>query len=99
MSNNKMEQIVYKNWNMPLWLYIVYNRGIQFIDIPFGTVDWINNLQFDKGCELALIFDIGEFWDCIIELDGKYYAILDFGRMKRGQIQYDIEEDKDLFKE
>ena len=34
-----------------------------------------------------------------MEPDGKYYAILDFGRTKRGWIQYDVEEDKDLFKE
>jgi len=34
-----------------------------------------------------------------MELDGKHYAILDFGRMKRGWIQYNIKEDEDLFKE
>ena len=68
------------------------------MDIPFGTVDWIDNLRFDKGCELALITDVGEFRNCTMEPDGKYYAILDFGRTKRGWIQYDVEEG-DLFKE
>jgi len=34
-----------------------------------------------------------------MELDGKYYAILNFGRTKRGWIQYNIKEDEDLFKE
>ena len=69
------------------------------MDIPFGTVDWIDNLRFDEGHELALITDIGEFRDCTMEPDGKYYAILDFGRTKRGWIQYDVEEDEDIFKE
>ena len=34
-----------------------------------------------------------------MELDRKHYAILDFGKTKRGWIQYDVEEDEDLFKE
>ena len=69
------------------------------MDIPFGTVDWINNLRFDKGRELVLNTDVGEFRDCTMEPDGKYYAILDFGRTKRGWIQYDVEEDENIFKE
>ena len=84
---------------MPLWLQMAYNGGIQFMDIPFSIVNWINNLRFDKGRELILITNIGEFRDCIIEPDRKYYTILNFGRTKRGWIQYDIEEDEDLFKE
>ena len=98
-SDNKMERIVYKNQNVPSWSWMAYNGGIQFMDIPFGTVDWIDNLRFDKGRELVLITDVGEFRDCTMEPDGKYYAILDFGRRKRGWIQYDAEEDEDLFKE
>ena len=84
---------------MLLQLQIAYNRGIQFIDIPFSTVNWINNLRFNKGRELILITDIGEFWDYIMELDRKHYTILDFGRTKRGQIQYNVKEGEDLFKE
>ena len=68
------------------------------MDIPFDNINWINNLRFDKGHELALITDVGEFRDCTMELNRKYYAILDFGKMKRGWIQYNIKEDKDLFK-
>ena len=69
------------------------------MDIPFGTVDWINNLRFDERRKLVLITDVGEFRDCTMGPDGKHYAILDFGRTKRGWIQYDIEEGEDLFKE
>ena len=68
------------------------------MDIPFGTVDWINNLRFNKGRKLTLITDVGEFRDCTIEPYRKYYAILDFGRTKRGWIQYDVEVDEYLFK-
>ena len=99
ISDNKIERIVHKNWNVPSWSWMAYNGGIQFIDIPFGTVDWINNLRFDEGRELALITDVGEFQDCTIKPDGKYCAILDFSRTKRGWIQYDVKEDEDLFKE
>lgn len=98
-SDNKMKQIKDKSQNVPSWSWMAYNGGIQFMDIPFGTVDWIDNLRFDKGHELALITDVGEFRDCTMELDGKDYAILDFSSTKRGWIQYDVKEDEDLFKE
>ena len=72
------------------------------MDIPFGTVDWIDNLRFDKEHKLALITDVGEFRDCTMELDGKDYIIWDFSRTKRGWIQYDVvvgkKSNKDFFK-
>ena len=34
-----------------------------------------------------------------MEPDRKHYAILDFGRTKRGWIQYDVFEDKDVFED
>jgi len=34
-----------------------------------------------------------------MELNRKYYTILDFSRTKRGWIQYNIKKDEDLFKE
>ena len=98
-SDNKMEPIEYPTRNVPSWSWMAYNGGIQFIDIPFGTVDWIKNLQFDKERKPALITDIGEFRDGIMEPDGNYYAVLDFDRMKRGWIQYDVEEGEDLCNE
>jgi hypothetical protein len=78
---------------------MAYNGGIRFMDIPFGTVDWIDNLRFDEERELALIANLGKFLDCTIQLDGKHYAILDSGGMKRGWIQYDVEDGKDFCKE
>ena len=40
---------------------MAYNKGIQFIDIPFSIVNWINNLRFNKGRELILITNVGKF--------------------------------------
>jgi len=31
------------------------------MDIPFSKVNWISNLQFDKGRGLVLITDVEEF--------------------------------------
>ena len=98
-SENKMGRIEYPTQNVPSWSWMAYDGGIQFIDIPFGTVDWINNLRFDEGRELVLITDIGEFRDCTIKPDGKHYAVLGFDGMKRGWIQYDVEGGEGLFQE
>lgn len=98
-SDNRMERIVYKNQHVPSWSWMAYNGGIQFIDIPFNAVDWIGNLRFDKEREAALIADVGKFLDCTMELDGRHYAVLDPGGMKRGWIQYDVEEGGNLCKE
>ena len=98
-SDNKMERIVYKNRNVVSWSWMAYNGGIQFMDIPFGTVDWINNLRFDKEREPALITDIGEFRDCTMKPNGKRYVVLDVDGKKRGWIQYDVEEGEDLCNE
>ena len=96
-SDNKMEQIKYPTRNVPSWSWMAYNGDIQFIDISFGTVDWINSLQFDEEREFALITDVGEFQDCTIEPDEKRYAVLGLDGMKRGWIQYDVEGGEDLF--
>jgi len=39
-----MKQIGYKTLIVLSWSWIAYNRGIQFMDIPFSDVDWIKNL-------------------------------------------------------
>ena len=98
-SDNKMERIEYPTRNVPSWSWMAYNGGVRFMDIPFGTVDWINNFWLNEERELVLIADIGEFRDCTMEPNGKYYAVLDFGGMERGWIQYDIEGGEDLCKD
>jgi len=67
--------------------------------IPFGMVDWIDNLRFDKEREVALIADVGKFLDCTMRVDGQHYAVMCSDGTKRGWIQYDIEEGGDLCKE
>jgi hypothetical protein len=98
-SNNKMERIAYNNQQVPSWSWMAYNGSIQFINIPFEKVYWVDTLRFDKERKSALVTNIGEFQDCTMELDGTHYAVLDFDRVKRGWIQYDVEEGEDLCKE
>ncbi|KAF2189860.1 HET-domain-containing protein [Zopfia rhizophila CBS 207.26] len=97
-SEERTKPIEYGTWTVPSWSWMAYNGGIEFMDIPFGDVDWIDKLRFDKECELALIADVGMFLDCTVQPDGNQYAVLDFGGMKRGWIHYDVEESKNLRK-
>lgn len=82
---------------------MVYDGGIQFInkDIPFGEVEWIDNLQFGSKGEHALVAKVGEFRDGM-RRNGKY-TVLDPRDEERGWIQYDVkgkdEESKDLCEE
>lgn len=64
--------------------------AIQFIDIPFGRVDWINNIWFDEVRETALIANVARFRSCSMELDGDCYALFDIFKVKRGWIRYDV---------
>ncbi|OCK74646.1 HET-domain-containing protein [Lepidopterella palustris CBS 459.81] len=98
-SDNKMERIEYKTQNVPSWSWMAYSGGIQFVDIHFGMVDWIGNLRFDEECESALITDVGKFRNCTMKPDGENYAILNFFRLRRGWIQYDVEAGKNLREE
>ncbi|KAF2179531.1 HET-domain-containing protein [Zopfia rhizophila CBS 207.26] len=98
-SGNKMERIVYENRHVPSWSWMAYYGGIQFMKIPFDTVDWIANLQFDEECKLALFTKVGEFRNCMIQPDRKNYALLYSGKKEKGWIQYDVEKGEDLCKE
>lgn len=69
------------------------------MNIPFGEVDWINSLRFNKKGKHALIADIGGFRNCSLEQKGVCYAILDSSKTERGWIQYDITRGKDLHAE
>lgn len=107
-SDSKMERIEYKTRHVPSWSWMAYNGGIQFMDkdIPFGAVDWINNLRFDKKREHALVAKVGKFRDGMkldgMKLNGKH-TVLDSGDEERGWIQYDVkgkdEESRDLCEE
>ncbi|KAF2175868.1 hypothetical protein K469DRAFT_723786 [Zopfia rhizophila CBS 207.26] len=82
---------------LPSWSWMAYTGGVQFMKVPFD-VEWIDNLRFDDERKLALIADVGKFRKCTIEPDKRCHAILDFGGVKRGWVQYDVEEIVDLRK-
>jgi hypothetical protein len=91
---------------------MAYDGGIQFMDIPFGDVDWNDNLRFDdlrfndwidklrfNKHKYALVTDVCVFRNCGLEQRNTSYAILDSSKAERGQIQYDVEASEDLHAE
>jgi hypothetical protein len=87
---------------------MAYGGGIQFMDIPFGDVDWNGKLQFNKEHKYvffnifkrkgrhALVTDIGVFQNCSLERRDISHAVLDSSKVERGRIWYDIEASEDL---
>lgn len=88
-----MERIAYdNNQQVPSWSWMAYSGGIQFLDIPTGSVSWLNGLRFDKGRKSASITDVGWFRHCTINPEGERWAVFDLFGNKRGWIQYDVED-------
>ena len=96
-DGKKTQRIAYEPGIVPSWSWMAYGEGIQFIDIPFGEVDWNIKLQFNKERKHvfnifkrkgrhALVTDIGVFWNCSLEQRDISYAVLDSSKAKRGQI-------------
>jgi len=98
-SDEKMKRIGYETQIVPSWLWMAYGGGIQFLNIPFGNVDWIDKLRFSEKGEPALTTDLGAFRNCSLEQRDRSYAILDSSKVERGWIQYDIEASEDLHAE
>ncbi|KAF2189976.1 HET-domain-containing protein [Zopfia rhizophila CBS 207.26] len=98
-GHKKTKWIGYEPGIIPSWSWMAYDGGIQFMDIPFGEVDWNDKLRFNKEHKHALVTDIGVFWKCSMEKRDTRYAILDLSKGKRGWIQYDIEASGDLHTE
>ncbi|KAH7111797.1 heterokaryon incompatibility protein-domain-containing protein [Dendryphion nanum] len=99
-SNDKMKEIAY-DYPVPSWSWMAYSGGIQFVDIPLGRVDWIDQLRFDEECEYhhALISNLWTFQNCTTGLYKAQHVVLDSDGAKKGWIQYDIEGGKDLRRE
>ncbi|KAF2196213.1 hypothetical protein GQ43DRAFT_445320 [Delitschia confertaspora ATCC 74209] len=80
---------------------MAYSGGIQFMNIAFNKVDWINNLRFDEECECdhAIVSNVWKYQNCTMELHEALYKVSDSDRMPRGWVQYDVEDGKELDKE
>lgn len=94
------DRISYKTQIVPSWSWMAYNGSIEFMDIPFSSVEWVRSLEFNKRYKYrrfikkwkpALVTDTGSFRKCNIEQRGTSYAFLDLTGAERGRIQYDIE--------
>jgi len=105
-GEERMQRIQYTTQVVPSWSWMAYDGGIQFMDIPFGTVDWMVSLRFDekhkygwwfnKNGNPALVTDIGVFQNCGLEKRDISYAILDSNKAERGWIRYDVEASEGL---
>jgi len=71
------------------------------MDTPLGGVDWIDHLRFDEEREHdhAIITNLWTLQNCTIKLHEAQYAVLDPNGVKRGWIQYDVEDGNDLREE
>jgi hypothetical protein len=100
------DRIDYRAQIVPSWSWMAYNGSIEFMDIPFRTVEWVRGLRFnkrneqsgfDKEWKSALVTNISSFRRCSFKRKGTGCAILDLDRAdgadgaKRGWIEYDME--------
>jgi hypothetical protein len=94
------DRIGYKSQIVPSWSWMAYNGSIGFTDIPFGSVEWVRSLKFNKRYKYrrfikkwkpALVTNISSFRNCSLKRSEAGCAILDLDRAERGEIQYDIE--------
>jgi hypothetical protein len=97
---DKMEPIAYDSGTqVPSWSWMACHGRIRFVDIQYGCVSWVNALAFDENYNGALITTVGEFTGCNIERDGACHTILDGSGVRRGWIQYDVEDSGELSRE
>ncbi|PSN59278.1 hypothetical protein BS50DRAFT_658854, partial [Corynespora cassiicola Philippines] len=96
-SDTRIERIAYNDRQVPSWSWMSNSGGIKFINVPFGEVDWVGNLRFDKERDIALVAGVGKFRDCRTEPDGNQHTVLDSNGKGRGWIQYDIRDDAALY--
>lgn len=87
-----MERIEYPGREVPSWSWMAYTGGVQFMEIDWDFVDWIDNLRLDDERELALCGDVEKFQKCTIKPDERRHVILDFDGVERGWLQHDFEE-------
>jgi hypothetical protein len=93
-SDRKTERIAYdNNQEVPSWSWMACSGGIEFMDIPMGSVSWAKTIAFDTECGFAaLIADVGNFLDCTMDAEGDRCIVLDISTNKEaGWVRYDIE--------
>ncbi|KAF3028317.1 hypothetical protein E8E11_000098, partial [Didymella keratinophila] len=40
---------------LPSWTWMAYSGGVQFIDVSFGDMEWVDSIRFDEETEKAII--------------------------------------------
>ncbi|KAF2628817.1 HET-domain-containing protein [Macroventuria anomochaeta] len=106
-GEKKMKRIGYESQAVPTWSWMAYDGSIQFLDIPFGGVEWVHGLRLSKGYKYgwfnknkrakpALVTDIGVFRNCSLEQRDMNYTILDSDKAEIGCIRYDVDGSESL---
>jgi hypothetical protein len=94
------DRISYKNQIVPSWSWMAYNGSIDFTDIPFGRVEWVRSLRFNKRYKYrrfikkwkpALVTNVSFFRNCSLRRSEAGCTILDSDGAERGEFQYDVE--------
>jgi hypothetical protein len=96
-SDDKLKRIEYSQAEKPpSWSWMAYTGGVQFERVhPASLFNRDLYFECEHKPELLAAY-AGKFQNCTTELDGTRYAILDFKKVKRGWIRYDVEELLDL---
>lgn len=94
--NSKLKRITYRAQNIPSWSWMAYSGGFQYISIPFGRVEWLDNPRFDSERKLALIAEVRKFQNCTTKQVERRHVIVDSRGVERGWIDYDVKNVKDL---
>ncbi|KAH9222010.1 hypothetical protein DL95DRAFT_381310, partial [Leptodontidium sp. 2 PMI_412] len=86
---------------IPTWSWMAYDGAVQFLDIPFGEVEWMLKIRFDmkKGHDRGLISEMWRLQNYRLEekQDGRYevYAASGERVSEAGWIQYDVDRSGD----
>lgn len=95
--DRKLERISYPGQGVPSWSWMAYNGRILFMNIPFGRVEWLDNIRFEDERMLSLTASIHKFQNCTTNLVKTRHVVVDSGRVERGWIRYDVENVTDIF--
>jgi hypothetical protein len=85
----QLQKIGYKS-PLPSWTWMAYSGGVNFIDIKFGEMEWINSIRFDMKREEAIIASLWAFREWTPVHCGLYHNIQDLNGATKGQIHFDL---------
>jgi len=91
--DEKTVRIAYdRGQDVPSWSWMACSGGIKFMEVPIGSVSWVNALFFDAERDpAALITDVGKFRHVTLKKNGDHYTLSNLFGKQKGWVRYDIE--------